>query len=119
MCRQFSDKIACDFRSKGAGWPVLIEDAVFSNVSTALCPTPGGECPNGPLWLEGRNEQCEGVTFKNVTLEDDRLRWPVSFMGSVANIRGELRVRNTAGCLPPHPYPNVSLAVLCKKAPAS
>ena len=67
---------------KGAGWPVFVEDALFSNVSTPICPTPGGECPNGPIWVEGRNALCEGVTFTNVTLHDDRLRWPVSFIGS-------------------------------------
>ena len=31
-------------------------------------------------FLQGRNEQCEGVRFQNVTVEDDRARWAVSFM---------------------------------------
>ena len=98
---------------KGDGWPFLIQDAVFVNVSSAPCPY--AECPNGPLWIEGRNEQCSEVTLSNVTLEDDRPRWPVSFMGSLSStIGGELVVRNPAGCVA-HAVPNVSLVVNCSE----
>ena len=99
---------------KGAGWPFHLADAVFKNVSVPMCPTPSGECPNGPLWIEGRNEQCDGVYLKNVTVVDDRARWAVSFMGEVANIIGQVKVNNSR-CIAQPPYSNVSLSVTCEQ----
>ena len=98
---------------KGAGWPFRLEDAIFENVSVPMCPTPSGECPNGPLWIEGRNEQCDGVYLNNVTVSDDRPRWAVSFEGEVANIVGQVQVENSR-CIAQPAYTNVSLSVVCK-----
>jgi hypothetical protein len=41
---------------KGMGWPFSITNAHFENVSAHACPF--AECPDGPLWIEGRNHQC-------------------------------------------------------------
>eukprot|EP01046_Picozoa_sp_COSAG06_P019408 COSAG06_NODE_1383_length_9621_cov_17.241966_7_plen_707_part_00 len=104
--------------NKGVGWPVSIQNARSDHVSRHPCPYH--ECPDGPLWIEGRNEQCAKVLFgPNVSLVDDRPRWAVSIMGSVVQVRGNLTVHNAAGCVSAPRYPNVSLAISCTSSSSS
>jgi hypothetical protein len=99
-------------QDKGSGWPISIQNALFTNVSTHPCADR--ECPDAPLWIEGRNEQCSGVAFgPNVTLQDSRVRWAVSLMGTLAEINGTLTVHKPPVACVANPYPNVSLVVAC------
>jgi hypothetical protein len=53
-----------------------------------------------PVWIEGRDVLCSGVSFSNVTVTDFAHRPALLMIPRVEDVTGELRVVNPTGCLP-------------------
>jgi hypothetical protein len=67
-----------------------LKDVIFRNVGTG-----GGH----PIWLEGREAPCDGASFDNVTVVDEKqARTGVVFTADVEDMAGEIVVHNPLCC---------------------
>ena len=78
--------------NKPAGLQLNVINATIINASNSkLVPAP--------VWIEGRDVLCSGVSFSNVTVADWAHRPAVLMIPQVENVIGEIHAVNPTGCV--------------------